>query len=64
MHLDLIAPVFRLGTATANAGGEAVLQLTVPNKLHLVGQFFGVQAARANPAGSDKTDAMHVEILP
>lgn len=64
MRLDLIAPVVHIGVASADAAGQAVLQLTVPNKARFVGEYLAIQAARANPIASDKSEAIHVEILP
>ncbi len=64
MRLDLIAPVYHLGFATADAAGQAVLQLTVPNRSRLIGHSLGLQAARANPIQSDKSEAIHVEVQP
>lgn len=64
MRLDLISPLRLIGVAQANANGEAMISVMVPNRASLVGQYLGAQAAVAAGANSVKSDAQHVEVLP
>lgn len=60
MHLDLISPIYRMGMVQADAAGDALLTVRIPNRPDLVGSYLGVQAAVAAGASSVKSDGLHV----
>ncbi len=64
MHLDLVSPVYRLGRTLADAAGQAVIQVQVPARNDLLGDYLGLQAAIARPLGSAKSIPVHAEVLP